>query len=99
MKIQLKVNGRSQSVDVPEDAPVARMFCDVTDLDAYWMPFTSNRQFKSKPRLLHKASGMHYWTPDGRKILDAVAGLWCVNAGHGRREITQAVATQLESMD
>jgi beta-alanine--pyruvate transaminase len=70
-----------------------------SDLEAYWMPFTANRQFKSKPRLLGKASGMHYWAPDGRQILDAVAGLWCVNAGHGRREITEAVRNQLETMD
>jgi beta-alanine--pyruvate transaminase len=70
-----------------------------SDLEALWLPFTANRQFKSKPRLLAKASGMHYWTPDGRQILDAVAGLWCVNAGHGRREITQAVAGQLETLD
>jgi beta-alanine--pyruvate transaminase len=63
------------------------------------MPFTANRQFKAKPRILAKASGMHYWTPEGRQILDAVAGLWCVNAGHGRKEITQAVAAQLETMD
>ena len=69
------------------------------DLEAYWMPFTANRQFKAKPRLLGKSSGMHYWTPDGRQVLDAVAGLWCVNAGHGRREITEAVAQQLETMD
>jgi beta-alanine--pyruvate transaminase len=69
------------------------------DLEAYWMPFTANRQFKAKPRLLGKSSGMHYWTPEGRQVLDAVAGLWCVNAGHGRREITEAVARQLETMD
>ena len=69
------------------------------DLEAFWMPFTANRQFKSKPRILAKASGMHYWTPEGRQILDGVAGLWCVNAGHGRKEITQAVASQLETMD
>jgi beta-alanine--pyruvate transaminase len=69
------------------------------ELEAYWMPFTANRQFKAKPRLLAKASGMHFWTPDGRQILDAVAGLWCVNAGHGRREITEAVAKQLETLD
>ncbi len=69
------------------------------DLEALWLPFTHNRQFKANPRLLAKASGMHYWTPDGRQVLDAVAGLWCVNAGHGRREITEAVAAQLESMD
>jgi beta-alanine--pyruvate transaminase len=69
------------------------------ELEAYWMPFTPNRQFKAHPRLLAKAQGMHYWTADGRKILDGVAGLWCVNAGHGRREITEAVANQLETMD
>ena len=68
-------------------------------LDAYWMPFTANRQFKQKPRMLARASGMYYETPEGRKILDGVAGLWCVNAGHGRKEITQAVAGQLEVMD
>src|SRR5580693_2351503 len=68
-------------------------------LESLWMPFTPNRQFKAKPRILAKASGMHYWNSDGRQILDAVAGLWCVNAGHGRREITEAVARQLETMD
>jgi len=75
-------------------APLSR-----ADLEALWLPFTANRQFKAQPRLLAKASGVHYWTPEGRQILDAVAGLWCVNAGHGRREITQAVATQLETLD
>lgn len=75
-------------------APISR-----SELEALWLPFTANRQFKAKPRLLAKASGMHYWTPEGRQILDAVAGLWCVNAGHGRREITQAVASQLETLD
>src|SRR6202050_3482176 len=69
------------------------------DLDAFWMPFTANRQFKANPRLLTRAEGMHYWTPDGRQVIDAVAGLWCVNAGHGRREIPEAVTRQLASMD
>jgi beta-alanine--pyruvate transaminase len=69
------------------------------ELDAFWMPFTANRQFKANPRLLAKAEGMHYWTADGRQILDGVAGLWCVNAGHGRREITEAVAKQLATME
>jgi beta-alanine--pyruvate transaminase len=68
-------------------------------LDAYWMPFTANRQFKKAPRLLAKASGMHYWTDDGRKILDAVAGLWCVNAGHARPKIVQAIAAQAAELD
>jgi beta-alanine--pyruvate transaminase len=71
----------------------------VPPLDAYWMPFTANRQFKEKPRMLARASGMYYETPEGRKVLDAVAGLWCVNAGHGRKEITEAVSRQLAEMD
>jgi beta-alanine--pyruvate transaminase len=70
-----------------------------SELEALWLPFTANRQFKTNPRLLSKASGMYYWTPDGRQILDGVAGLWCVNAGHARREITQAVANSLETLD
>jgi beta-alanine--pyruvate transaminase len=69
------------------------------DLESLWLPFTANRQFKAQPRLLARASGMHYWTTDGREILDGVAGLWCVNAGHARPEITQAVARQLETLD
>jgi beta-alanine--pyruvate transaminase len=69
------------------------------DLDAFWMPFTANRQFKAKPRMLARAEGMYYWTDDGRQVLDAVAGLWCVNAGHGRREITEAVTKQLGTME
>ncbi|HET7203641.1 MAG TPA: aspartate aminotransferase family protein [Steroidobacteraceae bacterium] len=70
-----------------------------SDLEAFWMPFTANRQFKANPRLLARAEGMHYWTPDGRQILDAVAGLWCVNAGHGRKEITEAVSRQIATME
>jgi beta-alanine--pyruvate transaminase len=69
------------------------------EMEAFWMPFTANRQFKANPRMLAKAEGMHYWTPDGRQILDAVAGLWCVNAGHGRREISEAVAKQIATME
>src|SRR5271163_933224 len=70
-----------------------------SDLEAFWMPFTANRQFKANPRLLTRAEGMHYWTADGRQVIDAVAGLWCVNAGHGRREITEAVTRQLNTME
>ena len=55
------------------------------NLEAWWMPFTANRQFKKAPRLLVAAQGMHYRDADGRQILDGTAGLWCVNAGHGRR--------------
>lgn len=69
------------------------------DLESLWMPFTANRQFKDKPRLLERAEGMHYWTVDGRKILDGFAGMWCVNAGHGRKEIADAVHRQLSTME
>jgi beta-alanine--pyruvate transaminase len=69
------------------------------DLDAYWMPFTANRQFKQAPRLLKRSLGMHYWNDQGRQILDAVAGLWCVNAGHGRPRIVQAIQEQAAEMD
>jgi beta-alanine--pyruvate transaminase len=69
------------------------------ELEAFWMPFTANRQFKANPRLLARAQGMHYWTPDGREILDGVSGLWCVNAGHGRKEITEAVSRQIATME
>ncbi len=69
------------------------------DLGAYWMPFTANRQFKAKPRLLVGAKGMFYSTHDGRRLLDGTAGLWCVNAGHGRAEIVAAIAAQAGEMD
>jgi beta-alanine--pyruvate transaminase len=69
------------------------------DLSAYWMPFTANRQFKAEPRLLTAAQGVYYRTEDGREVLDGTSGLWCVNAGHGRPEITQAVARQLAALD
>ena len=68
-------------------------------LDSYWMPFTANRQFKASPRLLAKAEGMYYTSDDNRQILDSTAGLWCVNAGHGRREIADAVGRQLSTLD
>ena len=69
------------------------------DLSNFWMPFTANKQFKSAPRLFKQAKGMYYTTVDDRQVIDAVAGLWCVNAGHGRDEIAQAVANQVSSMD
>jgi len=69
------------------------------DLRAFWMPFTANRQFKQAPRLLVAAKDMHYTTDDGRTVLDATSGLWCVNAGHGRPKITQAIQQQAAEMD
>ncbi len=78
------------SASYPANAPV---------LESYWMPFTANRQFKTAPRLLAAAQGMYYTSVDGHRILDGTAGLWCVNAGHGRAAIADAVARQLGTLD
>lgn len=69
------------------------------DLEAFWMPFTANRQFKDSPRLFVSAKDMYYTTIDGRQVLDGTAGLWCVNAGHGRSEIAEAVHNQVSTLD
>ncbi|UOD50586.1 aspartate aminotransferase family protein [Orrella daihaiensis] len=69
------------------------------DLSNFWMPFTANKQFKAAPRLFKKAKGMYYTTVDDRQVIDAVAGLWCVNAGHCREEIAHAIANQASEMD
>ena len=69
------------------------------DLEAFWMPFTANRQFKAAPRMFVSAKDMHYVTDDGRKVLDGTAGLWCVNAGHCRPKIVEAVQKQVAAMD
>jgi beta-alanine--pyruvate transaminase len=69
------------------------------DLDAFWMPFTANRAFKKRPRMVQGAKDMHYIRADGSKILDGTAGLWCCNAGHGRRKIVEAIKDQAEELD
>ena len=66
---------------------------------AYWMPFTANRQFQRRPRMLVSAHGMHYRSDDGRELLDATAGLWCCNAGHARAPIIEAIARQAATLD
>jgi beta-alanine--pyruvate transaminase len=71
----------------------------VNDLDAFWMPFTPNRRFKSHPRMIVGADTMHYSTSDGRRILDGTAGLWCCNAGHNRPKITEAIRTAAGQLD
>jgi beta-alanine--pyruvate transaminase len=75
------------------------MDANLNSLDAFWMPFTANRQFKAAPRLLVAAQDMHYTSHDGRLILDGTAGLWCVNAGHCRPHITEAIRRQAGTMD
>ncbi len=69
------------------------------DLNAFWMPFTANRQFKKAPRMFVAADRMHYTTSDGRKVLDGTAGLWCCNAGHARPRIVEAIGRQAAELD
>ena len=69
------------------------------DLEAFWMPFTANRAFKKAPRLIARAKDMHYFTTDGRKLIDGTAGLWCCNAGHNREPIVAAIQRQAAELD
>src|SRR6185312_3155653 len=84
----------------PQEPPVTvHQKPNTLQTDSFWMPFTANRQFKKAPRLFASAEGMHYTTVDGRKVIDGSAGLWCVNAGHGRRQIATAVERSLTNLD
>ncbi len=69
------------------------------DLDAYWMPFTANRQFKANPRMVVGADGMYFKLSDGRDLMDGIAGLWCCNAGHNRPRIVDAIQKQAAELD
>jgi beta-alanine--pyruvate transaminase len=69
------------------------------DLGAFWLPFTPNRAFKKRPRLISRAKDMHYYTPEGRQIIDAAAALWCCNAGHNRAPIVAAIQRQAAELD
>src|SRR5215813_10782674 len=83
-------------LDKSPDTPAVNV---PNDLAAHWMPFTANRAFKKAPRLLAGAKDMHYITVDGRNIIDAASGMWCTNAGHGRAQISSAIARQAEALD
>ena len=72
---------------------------DAAWLDAHWMPFTANREFKAKPRLMVAAQGCYYTDNHGKKIFDGLSGLWCCGLGHGRSEITEAATRQLATLD
>jgi beta-alanine--pyruvate transaminase len=81
-------------------APQSRATAAIpNDLEAYWLPFTANRAFKAAPRLVARAKDMHYYTPDGRAVLDGTAGLWCTNAGHNRDPIVHAIQAQAAELD
>jgi beta-alanine--pyruvate transaminase len=78
---------------------LTRPTAPIASLDAFWMPFTPNRKFKQAPRLIVGAEGLHYDLADGRRVLDAIAGLWCVNAGHRNPRISAALKAQIDVLD
>jgi len=80
-------------------ASVGRATAIPNDLEAYWLGFTPNRAFKASPRLIARAKDMHYYTPEGRAVLDGTAGLWCTNAGHNRDPIVAAITAQAAELD
>jgi beta-alanine--pyruvate transaminase len=89
---------RRTAMNMPDEKAL-RQYQSSLNLDPLWIPFTANRQFKSAPRLLVSAKDMHYQTHDGRKVLDGVAGLWAVNAGHCRPKIVEAIQKQAATID
>jgi beta-alanine--pyruvate transaminase len=85
--------GMTVETPMPATAPIPN------DLDSFWIPFTPNRAFKRAPRLVARAKDMHYYTPEGRAVLDGTAGLWCTNAGHNRDPIVAAIQAQAAELD
>ena len=81
------------------DNTARQLHPDLPDLESYWMPFTGNRFFKQNPRIIDRAEGMHCFTHEGKKLLDAVAGLWCCNAGHCHPKIVEAIQKQAAKLD
>src|SRR3974377_262877 len=80
-------------------AAVGRAPAVPNDLEAFWLTVTPNRAFKRAPRLIARAKEMHYYTPEGRAVLDGTAGLWCTNAGHNRDPIVVAIQNQAAELD
>ena len=72
---------------------------DAAWLDAHWMPFTGNRNFKANPRMVVGAQGAYYTDADGRKIFDGLSGLWCSGLGHGRKEVAEAIGRAAANLD
>jgi beta-alanine--pyruvate transaminase len=81
------------------DHQATALMTDSHALDNFWMPFSPNKEFKQEPRMFVKGEGMYLWTQDGRKLIDASSGLFCVAAGHCRKEISEAVYEQLNTLD
>ena len=86
-------------MDLTDSKALAQPRLDAAWLDAHWMPFTANRNFKAAPRMITRAEGCYYFDSEGRKIFDGLSGLWCSGLGHGRAEIVEAARKQLATLD
>src|SRR5262249_25261977 len=91
--------GTAQRVAVMATAQAQAKIAIPNDLEPYWMPFTANRAFKKRPKMIVGAKDMHYIASDGRKLLDGAAGLWCTNAGHNREPIVEAIQREAATLD
>ena len=80
-------------------APLAAPRTDAAFLEAHWMPYSGNRNFKANPRMITSAKGCYYTDQHGKQIFDALSGLWCCGLGHGRSELTDAAAKQMATLD
>ncbi|RSZ46212.1 MULTISPECIES: aspartate aminotransferase family protein [unclassified Variovorax] len=87
------------TIATPAIEPTPTVRTDAAWLDAHWMPYTGNRNFKADPRIVVEAKGAYFTDADGRKIFDGLSGLWCSGLGHGRPEITEAVSRQIAKLD
>jgi len=87
------------TIATPVTEPTPAVRTDAAWLDAHWMPYTGNRNFKADPRIVVEAKGAYFTDADGRKIFDGLSGLWCSGLGHGRPEITEAVSRQIAKLD
>src|SRR6516162_10178851 len=97
--IERSITASSNGDSAMSTAPAQRATAVPNDLEAYWIPFTPNRAFKAAPRLIARAKDMHYYTPDGRAVLDGTAGMWCTNAGHNRDPIVAAIQAEAAELD
>jgi beta-alanine--pyruvate transaminase len=91
--------GGANPMNAPDKAVAAAPRTDAAWLEAHWMPFSGNREFKANPRMIVEASGCHFTDAAGRKVFDGLSGLWCCGLGHGRREIAEAVGRQMSKLD
>ena len=93
---RMKLNDRNATEPVTSTSPFPG---DAAWMEAHWMPYTANRNFKANPRMIVSAEGAYYTDANGRKIFDGLSGLWCTGLGHGRKEITEAVSRQIGTLD